>query len=92
MEGNRPVTLVEPDGTSHEGVWAVRVDRGGGESVQADTQVGNWTIRWRVRQVGLENLDHTWNLVDGQTSQLHDIEAIRDVDRRFWILFTVARV
>ena len=92
MEGDRRVTLIQPGDPPiiHSGIWAVRNDRGGGETVQAETQVGNWSIRWRVRQIGLENLDHTWDLLD-ERSQVHDIESLRDVSRRFWILFTVAR-
>ena len=91
MEGNRRITLIEPGEppVSHR-AWAARNDRGGGETVQAETQVGNWTIRWRVRQEGLADLDHTWNLVD-ERSQRHDIESLRDVSRRFWLLYTVAR-
>ena len=53
MEGTRPVTLIEPNGTRHEGFWATRQDRGGRETIQAETQVGLWAIRWRVRQIGL---------------------------------------
>ena len=93
MEGDRKITLIESSepGVSHEGIWAVRVDRGGGESVQAETQVGNWAIRWRVRQVGLANLDHTWQLLD-ENGQEHDVESLRDIGRRWFDLFTVARV
>ena len=93
MEGNRKIELHEPGDPPviHDNIWATRQDRGGSEGVQAETQVGNWTIRWRVRQVGLADLDHTWNLLD-ERGQLHDIEALRDLDRRFWILFTIARV
>ena len=92
MEGNRKITLIEPgDPPVSHSAWAQRVDRGGGEAVQAETQVGNWTIRWRVRQIGLENLDHTWDL-DDEFSQRHDIESLRDLDRRFWLLYTTARV
>ena len=91
MEGDRQITLREPNGKSHKGIWAQRVDRGGGESVQAETQVGLWTIRWRVRQVGLADLDHTWDLED-ERSQIHDVEAIRDIGRRWWDLFTTARL
>ena len=93
MEGDRRVTLIEPGEPPirHE-AWATRNDRGGSESVQAETQVGSWTIRWRVRQVGLENLDHTWSLVDAYTNQPHDIEALRDIDRRFWEIFTIRKI
>ena len=92
MEGDRRVTLREPGEptVSHLGIWAYRNDRGGGETVQAETQVGNWTIRWRVRQVGLADLDHTWDLVD-ERGQVHDIESLRDIKRMWWDLFTVAR-
>ena len=74
MEGNRKVTLVSPDDppVSIE-TWAVRSDRGGSERVQAETQVGNWAIRWRVRQIGLGGLDHTWRLTD-EFGQEHDLE------------------
>ena len=91
MEGNRKITLIEPgDPPVSHSAWAQRVDRGGGEAVQAETQVGNWTIRWRVRQPGLSDLDHTWDLID-ERGQTHDIESLRDLNRRFWLLYTVAR-
>ena len=90
-EGTRRVTLIEPSEppVSHP-AWAVRSDRGGGEVVAAETQVGNWSIRWRVRQVGLSDLDHTWDLVD-EFGQVHDIESLRDIKRMWWDLYTVAR-
>ena len=91
MEGTRKIDLIQPgDPPVSHPAWAHRVDRGGGELVQAETQVGNWTIRWRVRQIGLEDLDHTWNLID-ERGQTHDLESLRDVSRRFWLLYTVAR-
>ena len=66
MEGTRPVTLIEPDGRRVTKVSGPHVRIAAAANPwQAETQVGSWTIRWRVRQVGLENLDHTWNLVDG---------------------------
>ena len=52
--------------------------------------MGNWTIRWRVRQIGLADLDHTWDLVD-ELGQVHDIESLRDIKRMWWDLYTVAR-
>ena len=91
MEGDRPVTLIEPgDPDVRHSAWAQRVDRGGGETVQAETQVGSWTIRWRIRQVGLANLDHTWQLLD-ENSQEHDVEALRDIKKMWWDLYTIAR-
>ena len=92
MEGDRLVTLREPGEppVSHENIWALRSDRGGGEVVSAETQVGIWSIRWRVRQAGLSDLDHTWDLVD-DFGQVHDIESLRDIKRMWWDLYTVAR-
>ena len=91
MEGDRQVELREPGATgTHANIWATRQDRGGGEVVEAETQVGNWSIRWRVRQIGLADLDHTWDLVD-EFGQVHDIESLRDIKRMWWDLYTVAR-
>ena len=92
MEGDRQITLRSPDDPPviRSGIWAVRTDRGGGEVIAAETQVGNWTIRWRVRQIGLEDLDHTWELTD-ERGQVHGLESLRDINRRFWLLFTIAR-
>ena len=93
MEGDRQVQLREPGSTgTRVNIWATRQDRGGGEVVEAETQVGNWTIRWRVRQIGLADLDHTWDLVD-ELGQVHDIESLRDIKRMWWdrdALYTVA--
>ena len=92
MEGDRQITLRSPDDPPviRSGIWAVRTDRGGGEVIAAETQVGNWTIRWRVRQIGLSDLDHTWELVDA-LGQVHDIESLRDIKQMWWDLYTVAR-
>ena len=91
MEGDRLVTLIEPgDPPVSHSAWAVRTDRGGNEVVAAETQVGNWAIRWRVRQIGLEDLDHTWQLLD-EFQQEHDVESLRDIKRKWWDLYTVSR-
>ena len=80
-EGDRHVTLLEPDVATettaltsgqvipgppieHEW-WATRRDRGGGEGLDDDAQIGRWTRTYRGRQwpsnAGLTN---SWSLRD----------------------------
>ena len=106
MEGSLLVSLFEPVAPTQNNygepipgppirhkVWAVRLDRGGGESLQADTQVGEWKTRFQVRQIGLERMAHSWTLKD-DFDRDYDIEAVSEAPgarRLHWWLFCVSR-
>lgn len=78
MEGTHRIELLEPaateqlaDGsrrisrwTTHT-VWAQRIDRGGGSSVQEDISVGTWDIQLRFRRTrALEGVSSIWKVRD----------------------------
>ena len=106
MEGDRKITLLEPaelapneygevlPGEPIEHVaWAVRRDRGGGESLTADTTVGAWETSFRARRSGLEHISQTWALKD-DGGAVWDIERISEVPappRRWWMIYCVKR-
>ncbi|WP_425152896.1 phage head completion protein [Candidatus Palauibacter sp.] len=105
MEGDRRLVLLEPgqptqdeysevDGPPIEHVaWALRMDRGGREGVIADTMVGEWHTRFRVRRDGIESLDHRWEVRD-EDGRIWDIEAVNEVPmppRRWLHLYCVRR-
>ena len=107
MEGDRPITLFEPNPTGEEDsygepifgepiehlAFAIRRDRGGSEGLQADTQVGEWNTRFEVRMEGLADIKATWALRDERGRDC-DIEAIAEAPiarNRWWWLYCVAR-
>ena len=106
MEGCRRLVLYEP-GTDAPGdfgqimssapiehiVWATRRDRGGGERLTADTQVGEWATLFYVRRAGLADIDHSWWITDDDETEW-DLESISEVAKpaRRWLkLYCVAK-
>ena len=83
------VRVGEP--TPHR-VWAARLDRGGGERLQASAVVGSWQTRFAVRwSQAIRAIDHKWGLTD-ESGRDYDIESVAEIGRRegFW-LYAVAR-
>ena len=88
MEGDRKITLLEPGAATQDSygqviagdpvehiAWAIRRDRGGSEGLQADTRVGEWNTRFDVRMPGLEDIGHTWSLID-ERGREYDIQPL----------------
>ena len=103
MEGNKEIILNEPGPVTKDDLqqniqglprehrrWALRLDRGGSERVIADTSVGNWNTRFEVRKIGIEDLNHTWWIID-EFSREYDIESIVDRFSQWWWIFAVNR-
>ena len=102
-ELDRRITLLEPGPSSNvrgqikyaepvrHPCWAARVDRGGGERLQASAVIGTWQTRFTVRwSSALSGIDHTWSLVD-ERGWAYDIEAVAEIGRREgWWLYAVA--
>ena len=102
---DRRITLLEPgeaersprggvrrgEPTPHQ-VWAARLDRGGGERLQANTVVGSWQTRFTVRwSQAIREISHTWGLRD-ENGRDYDIESVAEIGRREgWWLYAVAR-
>ena len=102
---DREITLLEPGpltrdeygqeipGASIEHLaWATRRDRGGSEGLTADTQIGNWQTRFRVRVDGLA-ITNDWDVRD-EAGRLWDIESVNEVPsprRRFLLLNCTSR-
>ena len=96
MEGTRRLVLYEPpatvtedalgqetgtDDTEHV-VYAIRNDRGGRHTVDADTLVGEWTARFKVRASGIKGVNPNWRLVD-EYGQEYEIENVGEPDQPF---------
>ncbi|WP_425154854.1 phage head completion protein [Candidatus Palauibacter sp.] len=105
MEGDRRLVLLEPGQPTEDEygevipglaiqhvVWALRMDRGGREGLVADTMVGVWQTRFRVRRDGIAAADHTWTVVDEEGREW-DIEAVAEVPMppRRWLNLYCAR-
>ena len=72
----QPAELTTP--TVHV-VYAKRRERGGSETLRADTQVGLWKTRFEIRRESrIDLLDTSWALRD-ERGRLYDIEAINDL-------------
>ena len=72
--------------------WAARLERGGGERLQAATVVGEWQSRFTVRwSRALVDIDHTWSLTDDRGRD-YAIESVVEIGRHVgWWLYAVAR-
>lgn len=91
MEGDRKLILHRPgpvlvsaSGEEVTGdsidyvVWARRIDRGGSESLQADTQIGTWQSRFEIRRVDRwKDVDASWSLTD-ENGRVYDIESVAE--------------
>lgn len=91
MEGDRRCHLLEPDPATettttrglhvpgnpirHE-VWATRYDRGGRETLTAETETGDWTSRFRCRVYdAIKGATNAWGFEDeaGVTWRIENI-------------------
>ena len=92
MEGNLKIALLDPGPPAQEDVYGSRVDtvptehvvyakrrdRGGGETLQADTLVGLWNTRFEIRRESrIESVDTSWSLRD-ERGRIYDIETINN--------------
>lgn len=102
---DRRITLLEPGpetrsprGGVRKGepvphkVWASRLDRGGGERLQASAVVGSWSTRFRVRwSRAIRDISHKWDLTD-ENGRAYDIERVAEIGRRVGFdIYGVAR-
>ena len=101
---HRPHRTVETDATGFRRrleptphrVWATRRDRttGDSERLMDDAEIGRWQAIFRVRQVGLADLDTTWWLTDEHDVAM-DIERVGEppgTRGRWWDMYAVARI
>ena len=92
MEGDRRIFLTHPE---------PGVQNAYGETVERTYLIANakelWAVRrdrvsfstFVVRQIGIEAITSSWQLVDA--GQVFDIESIADMGRRWWQINAVSR-
>ena len=82
------LVIPEPSASDIFTVYARRQDRGGRETIYADTRSGNWSTRFEIRRTPkLDRLNSDWDLAD-TFGRDYDIEAVDEVGNRrthFWI-------
>ena len=79
MEGTYPIKLLEPlvDGFREHEAYAERIDRRGYEffDSSADIAQGSWTSIFKVRNLGLDLINNSWDLRD-EHGRLYDVEFV----------------